>query len=101
MKNLLGILVLGLLLSGNAYAQHSENIDLILPQLKCSEVKLSVLHYGHTYQLYIENPTKKKIKINSIKFLTKNDDIITTLKVERNILPFHKTHFSIKQSNLI
>ena len=101
MNKFLGIVVLGLLLSNNAYAAHSENIDLILPQLKCSGVKLRVLHYGHTYQLYIENPTKKKIKINSIKFLTKNDDIMTTLKVERNILPFHKTSFSIKQSNMM
>ncbi len=101
MKKLLGIVVLGLLLSSNAYAQHSENIDLILPQLKCSGVKLRVLHYAHTYQLYIENPTKNKIKINSIKFLTKDDDIMITLKVERNILPFHKTRFSIKQSNMM
>ena len=101
MKKLLGIVVLGLLLSSNAYAQHSENIDLILPQLKCYGVKLKVVHAGDHYYLYIKNPTKNKIKINSIKFLTKDDDIITTLKVERNILPFHKTHFSIKQSNMM
>ena len=101
MKKLLGILVLGLLLSSNAYAQHSENIDLILPQLKCSGVKLGVLHYAHTYQLYIENPTKKKIKINSIKFFTKNYDIMTTAKVTKVILPFHKTNFFLKKSNLM
>ena len=101
MKKAIVIIVAGLLLSNNAYAAHSEKIDLITHQLKCDGIKLRVLHGGDNYYFYIENPTKKKIKINSIKFLTKNDDIMTTLKVERNILPFHKTHFSIKQSNMM
>ena len=101
MKKLLAIVVLGLLLSNNAYAAHSEKIDLNTLQLKCDGIKLKVVHVGANYYLYIKNPTKKKIKINSIKFLTKNDDIMTTLKVERNILPFHKTKFSIKQSNMM
>ncbi len=83
------------------FAAHSEKIDLIMPQPKCNGIELRVVHIKERYYLYIKNPTKKKIKINSIKFLTKDDDIMTTLKVERNILPFHKTHFSIKQSNMM
>ena len=62
---------------------------------------MATMNTSSNYYLYIKNPTKKKIKTNSIKFLTKDDDIMTTLKVERNILPFHKTHFSIKQSNMM
>ena len=101
MKKLLGIVVLGLLLSNNAYAAHSEKIDLNTLQLKCDGIELKVVHAGDKYYFYIKNPTKKKIKINSIKFLTKNYDIMTTAKVTKVILPFHKTNFFLKKSNLM
>ena len=101
MKKLLGIVVLGLLLSNNAYAAHSEKIDLNTLQLKCDGIKLKVVHVGANYYLYIKNPTKKKITINYIKFLTKDDDVMTTSKVTKVISPFHKDMFWLKKSKLM
>ena len=94
-------MVLGLLLSNNAYAAHSEKIDLITHQLKCDGIKLKVVHAGDKYYFYIKNPTKKKITINYIKFLTKDDDVMTTSKVTKVISPFHKDMFWLKKSKLM
>jgi len=83
------------------YAAHSEKIDLIMPQPKCNGIELRVVHIKERYYFYIKNPTKKKITINYIKFLTKDDDVMTTSKVTKVISPFHKDMFWLKKSKLM
>ena len=101
MKKLSLYLFLGLLLSGNAYAEHSLSLESVLPNPKCDGVKLSLWHYRDTYTVYVKNPTKVTIKINFVKFLTRDDDIITTVKVSKVYSPFHKGKIEIKRPNIM
>ena len=101
MKKLLGIVFMGLLLSGGAYADHSLSLESVLSNPKCDGVTLSLWHYKDKYTVYVKNPTKVTIKFNSVKFLTKDDDIITTVKVLRIYPPFHKGKIVIEKPNII
>ena len=70
MKKLLGIVFMGLLLSGSAYADHSLSLESVLPNPKCDGLELRLWHdAGGKYIIYVKNPTKVSVKIHSIKFL--------------------------------
>ena len=102
MKKLLGIVFLGLLLSANSYAGHSKTLEMVLPNPKCDGLELRLWHdAGGKYIIYVKNPTKVSVKIHSIKFLTKDDDIITKSGVLKYFAPFHLGKIVIIKSNIM
>ena len=61
MKKLLGILVLGLLLSGNAYAESFTTIEKLL--IKCADRNVKILKNlsADEYKKYAKKPMSEKI----------------------------------------
>jgi hypothetical protein len=102
MKKLLAILVLGLLWSGNTHANHTKTLETVLSNPKCNGLKLRLTHYSYDkYIIFVQNPTKVSMKINFVKFLTKDDDIISTVYVKKFFPPFHKGSIEITRSQIM
>ena len=68
---------------------------------KCGDIEKSVSHVSNTYFFYFKNPSKKKIFINSLTFLTQEDDMITTNFIFVKLPPFHKKNITLDKANII
>ena len=100
MKKFLVTIILGLILSENTHAKHTKNIELI-SNPKCGDIEKSVSHVSNTYFFYFKNPSKKKIFINSLTFLTQEDDMIATNFIFVKLPPFHKKNITLDKANII
>jgi len=100
MKKFLVTIILGLILSGNTHAKHTKNIELISSP-ECGEIEKSVSHVSNTYLFNFKNPSKKKIFIDSLTFLTQEDDKIATDFIFIELLPFHKKSITLDKANII
>ena len=110
MKKFLGILVLSLLLSSNAFADqlditykktYSKLEDVKLELSTCENIKVRKNRKGDEYNFNILNLNKKKLKIEAISFLTKDNDIIRIDPVLKTIDGFHKKYITIPTPDLL
>ena len=82
MKKLLGITVLGLLLSMNAYASCMDEVKMNTMQLTNSQIQFELLNFNN-----------KIISITEIKILTSNNQTIRQVSLDHTLQPFGKRYF--------
>lgn len=89
MKKLLGIIVLGLLLSGNALASCMDEVKMNAMRLSNSQIQFELLNFNN-----------KTINITEIKILTSNNQTIRRLSLDKTLQPFGKKHIYMQVGDL-
>ena len=89
MKKLLGIVVLGLLLSGNTYASCMDEVKMNAIRLSNSQIQFELLNFNN-----------KIINITEIKIFTSNNETIRRLSLDQTLQPFGKKYFYMQVGDL-